>query len=270
MGVMLGLALLTWLAATWLIWDARVYALEQRDAANAERAEAVAQRRRADGHLAATLELINHLLQPVETENGLNAMWNFKEMRIIQAEAAFHVLEGLRGEKDLSFAARREMAVAYKRIGDVYAIAQRNPARTALARQAYREALTLFRELPAWCLNPVSGSESRAKIYMELALLYSDYHPYRFLPPTSPSRQPGVEVRAEGANGYQQFFLAMAQAELGNGTEARRKFDAGARWMHEHNCGEAELWQVRTEAAVLLGIKDPPTPRAKEESPRKE
>ncbi|MDB5314048.1 MAG: hypothetical protein JWO38_8250, partial [Gemmataceae bacterium] len=48
------------------------------------------------------------------------------------------------------------------------------------------------------------------------------------------------------------FFLAMAQWELGNKDESRKRYDQAVKWMDEHQPKNDELRRIRTEAAILL------------------
>jgi serine/threonine protein kinase len=74
----------------------------------------------------------------------------------------------------------------------------------------------------------------------------------------------------DGGDGVDFFFLAMACWEQGDKDQARRWHDKGVEWMAKARPHDPELLCLGAEAAALLGIKNPPTAKAKEESPRKE
>jgi hypothetical protein len=52
------------------------------------------------------------------------------------------------------------------------------------------------------------------------------------------------------------FFLAMAQARLGNKDEARKWFDRAVLWMEKNSPKDEEMRRFQAEAAEVLGVKD--------------
>ncbi len=58
------------------------------------------------------------------------------------------------------------------------------------------------------------------------------------------------------ANGFDCFFLAMAEWQLGSRREARRHYDQAVAWMHKHTPENEELRRFRAEAATLLGAPE--------------
>ena len=72
----------------------------------------------------------------------------------------------------------------------------------------------------------------------------------------------------QGRNSFDDFFLAMAYWQLGDKEQARKWYGQAVAWMKKNRPQDEELCRFRAEAAVLLGIHEPPTP-SKEGSPRK-
>lgn len=60
-----------------------------------------------------------------------------------------------------------------------------------------------------------------------------------------------------GADSYAWYYLAMAYHRLGKADEARRMFQQADDWMDSHQPGNAELSQLRTEAAQVLASEAP-------------
>ena len=63
-----------------------------------------------------------------------------------------------------------------------------------------------------------------------------------------------VQLRM-GGDGLAGFFLAMAQWQLGDKDQARKRFDEAVLWMEQHAPQDEELRRFRTEAEELLGIR---------------
>ena len=63
-----------------------------------------------------------------------------------------------------------------------------------------------------------------------------------------------VRLLRRGGNSYEWFFLAMAQARLGEPEKARPWYDKAVRWMQEHEPKNDELRRFREEAAGGLKI----------------
>jgi tetratricopeptide (TPR) repeat protein len=69
------------------------------------------------------------------------------------------------------------------------------------------------------------------------------------------------------------FFLAMTRWQLGDKEQARQAYDRAIQALQSKPRGkpeEQELRGFRAEAAALLGLKDPPKPKAQEASPPKD
>jgi superkiller protein 3 len=62
--------------------------------------------------------------------------------------------------------------------------------------------------------------------------------------------------RRKGGDGFDWFFLAMAQWQLGNKDAARDSYGKAIRWMEKHAAHDDELVRFRAEAAELLGVND--------------
>ncbi|MEX2553622.1 MAG: protein kinase, partial [Actinomycetota bacterium] len=69
----------------------------------------------------------------------------------------------------------------------------------------------------------------------------------------------------QGGDSSEWFFLAMAQWQLGQKDEARKRYDQAVAWMDKNRPGDQDLRRFRAEAAELLGVKQPPAPEAKQE-----
>jgi serine/threonine protein kinase/tetratricopeptide (TPR) repeat protein len=61
-------------------------------------------------------------------------------------------------------------------------------------------------------------------------------------------------------DGFEWFFLAMAQWRLGQRDPARQSFASGVKWVKQRPVLELELRSCRREAAALLGIDDEEVP----------
>jgi tetratricopeptide (TPR) repeat protein len=66
------------------------------------------------------------------------------------------------------------------------------------------------------------------------------------------------------------LFLAMARWQRGKEAEARDAYQQAVHLMERRFDARVGNPDLRAEAAALLGIPEPPTPKAKEQSPRKE
>ena len=80
--------------------------------------------------------------------------------------------------------------------------------------------------------------------------------------------QRSMELR-QGGSSADWFFLAMAQWQLGEKEQARKRFHQAVLWMDKNQPQDAELRRFRAEAAALLGIHDAPPPAKKEPPPTK-
>jgi hypothetical protein len=65
----------------------------------------------------------------------------------------------------------------------------------------------------------------------------------------------------DGGNGFDWFFLAMANWQLGERDNARKWFDQADQWMKKNQPQDAKLILVRTEAAELLNVNPDNTNR---------
>jgi serine/threonine protein kinase/WD40 repeat protein len=63
-------------------------------------------------------------------------------------------------------------------------------------------------------------------------------------------------VDLQGANAWDQFFLAMAHAKLGDKQKAQEYFDQAVQWMDKHKPQEEELRRFHAEAAHVLGLHE--------------
>jgi tetratricopeptide (TPR) repeat protein len=74
-------------------------------------------------------------------------------------------------------------------------------------------------------------------------------------------------------NGYagcdDGFFLAMAHWQQGKQGQARKEYEAAARWLAENAPQDADLRRFRAEAAALLGVKEAPPHQPKQPAPAK-
>ena len=80
--------------------------------------------------------------------------------------------------------------------------------------------------------------------------------------------QRSMELR-QGGSSADWFFLAIAQWQLGEKEQARKRFHQAVLWMDKNQPQDAELRRFRAEAAALLGIQDAPPPPKKEPPPTK-
>jgi WD40 repeat protein len=62
-----------------------------------------------------------------------------------------------------------------------------------------------------------------------------------------------IDLR-RGGNSFDWFFLALAQWQLGQKDEARKRYDQAVAWMTKYAPHDEDLTRVRAEAAELLGI----------------
>jgi tetratricopeptide (TPR) repeat protein len=74
----------------------------------------------------------------------------------------------------------------------------------------------------------------------------------------------------KGGDSFEFFFLAMAHWQLGDKEKASHWYCKATHWMDQNKPQDEELIRFRAEAAVLLGITDTSTTKAKEVSPKKE
>jgi serine/threonine protein kinase len=80
--------------------------------------------------------------------------------------------------------------------------------------------------------------------------------------------RPGGPATRRGPSTETLFFLAMAQWQCGEHQQAIATYRNAVREMDtDYNARDVEERTARAEAAALLGIKESPPPRAKEESP---
>jgi hypothetical protein len=62
-----------------------------------------------------------------------------------------------------------------------------------------------------------------------------------------------MELR-RGGDPFEWFFLAMAEHQRGNASEARRWFDRGENWFRRFPSPDPDIAPIRAEAAEVLGI----------------
>jgi tetratricopeptide (TPR) repeat protein len=62
------------------------------------------------------------------------------------------------------------------------------------------------------------------------------------------------ELRKDGGDSFQWFFLAMAHWQLGNKEQARKWYDRAVEWADKYRPADALLRRFRAEAAELLGL----------------
>jgi tetratricopeptide (TPR) repeat protein len=80
--------------------------------------------------------------------------------------------------------------------------------------------------------------------------------------------QRSMELR-QGGSSADWFFRAMAQWQLGEKEQARKRFHQAVLWMDKNQPQDAELRRFRAEAVALLGIQDAPPPPKKDPPPTK-
>ena len=80
--------------------------------------------------------------------------------------------------------------------------------------------------------------------------------------------QRSMELR-QGGSSADWFFLAIAQWQLGEKEQARKRFHQAVLWGDKNQPQDAELRRFRAEAAALLGMQDAPPPPKKEPPPTK-
>jgi serine/threonine protein kinase/Flp pilus assembly protein TadD len=61
----------------------------------------------------------------------------------------------------------------------------------------------------------------------------------------------------KGADSFDHFFLAMAHWQMGHKDEAHKSYQQAVRWMDRNKPDDEDLRRFRTEAAELLGVKEP-------------
>jgi eukaryotic-like serine/threonine-protein kinase len=64
-----------------------------------------------------------------------------------------------------------------------------------------------------------------------------------------------IELREDGGDSFQWFFLAMAHWQVGNKEQARKWYDRAVDWADRIRPADAQLLRFRAEAAELLGLK---------------
>jgi len=64
-----------------------------------------------------------------------------------------------------------------------------------------------------------------------------------------------MEIHKDG-DAFDWLYLGMAHWQLGNKTEARRRYDGIANWMDKHDQKNDSLNRLRAEAAELLGVNE--------------
>jgi hypothetical protein len=74
-----------------------------------------------------------------------------------------------------------------------------------------------------------------------------------------------MELSTCDANDW--LLLAMAQSRLGNHEEARTWFDKAVAWIETNEPNHEGLARYRMEAANLLGLPEPSTPKDRSNSP---
>jgi eukaryotic-like serine/threonine-protein kinase len=63
-----------------------------------------------------------------------------------------------------------------------------------------------------------------------------------------------IELREDGGDSFQWFFLAMAHWQVGNKEQARKWYDRAVDWADRIRPADAQLLHFRAEAAELLGM----------------
>ena len=63
-----------------------------------------------------------------------------------------------------------------------------------------------------------------------------------------------IELREDGGDSFQWFFLAMAHWQVGNKEQARKWYDRAVEWADKNQPADAQLLRFRAEAAELLGL----------------
>jgi serine/threonine protein kinase len=63
-----------------------------------------------------------------------------------------------------------------------------------------------------------------------------------------------IELREDGGDSFQWFFLAMAHWQVGNKEQARKWHDRAVEWADKNQPADAQLLRFRAEAAELLGL----------------
>ena len=63
-----------------------------------------------------------------------------------------------------------------------------------------------------------------------------------------------IELREDGGDSRQWFFLAMAEWQLGNEEQARKWYDRAVEWADRIRPADAQLLRFRAEAAELSGL----------------
>jgi serine/threonine protein kinase len=63
-----------------------------------------------------------------------------------------------------------------------------------------------------------------------------------------------IELREDGGDSFQWFFLAMAHWQVGNKEQARKWYDRAVDWEDRIRPADAQLLRFRVEAAELLGL----------------
>jgi eukaryotic-like serine/threonine-protein kinase len=181
---------------------------------------------------------------------------------------------------------RGELVRSHYSLGNALAIAGRCPE----AEQAFQEALTASRPDIDKSPDPAYRGQ-RASILNDLAWLLAACpdEPFRDPARALASARKAVEldpprgaywntlgvahVRAGhwreavaafeksmklgGGDSFDWFFLAMAQWQLGNREEARKWYGRALEWMAQHQPNHPELRRFRSEAAQVLGVKEP-------------
>ena len=63
-----------------------------------------------------------------------------------------------------------------------------------------------------------------------------------------------IELRADGGDSFQWFFLAMAHWQVGNKEQAHKWYGRAVEWADKNQPANAQLLRFRAEAAELLGL----------------
>ena len=68
--------------------------------------------------------------------------------------------------------------------------------------------------------------------------------------------QKSMELRKDGRDSFDHFFLAMAHWQLGEKDKAREWYGKATGWMDKHKPRDLELLRFRAEAKQLLSIQE--------------
>jgi WD40 repeat protein/tetratricopeptide (TPR) repeat protein len=110
-------------------------------------------------------------------------------------------------------------------------------------------------ELAHRLLDTPAGREGRDRRWIWLALGAAQYRAGNPRAATAALEQ---VIQLGGDDGFADFFLALAHADLGDAALARKRFEGGVRWMNQNRPWDEPLRRVRAETAARLGLRDRP------------